>query len=154
MTKVVEWNVKQHELPIQEEPERTKAGPGRNFEDPKIGSKREPLLQIPENEIGIVPEVAQKDVGPDVLGFALVAMPVNGNEVHSVTVGVRTIAVSLVVLVMKHLVELLRKAHCHGQNPAEDPIQGRRLEIGIVNEIVGDAIDIPGDADGINESKH
>src|SRR5215472_18265368 len=99
MTKIVEWNVKQHELPIQEESERTKAGPGRNFEDPKIGSKREPLFQFSENEIGIVPEIAQENVGPDILGVALVAMPVNGNEVNSITVGVRAIAVSLVVLV-------------------------------------------------------
>ena len=58
MTEIIERNVKQHELPVQEEAERTKARPGRNFEDSKIGSKREALLQFPENKVGIVSEVA------------------------------------------------------------------------------------------------
>ena len=79
MTEIVERNVKQHELPIQEEAERTEAGPGRNFKDPEIGSKREALLKFPEYKVGIVSEVAQKDVRPGVLGLALVAMPINGN---------------------------------------------------------------------------
>ena len=37
---------------------RAEAGPGGNLKDPKIGSKRKPLLQVPENEIRIISEIA------------------------------------------------------------------------------------------------
>ncbi len=80
-------------------------------------------------------------------------VPVNGERIDRIAVFVRSITVSLMMPVMENLVELLRKPDGHGKNPAEDPVKSAGFEVGIVNEVVGDAVDIPRDADGVDKAE-
>ena len=51
-------------------------------------------------------------------------------------------------------IEDLAEADRDRLQDAEQSIQDRRTEIGIVNEVVGDAVDVPGDADGVDQTKN
>ena len=57
------------------------------------------------------------------------------------------IGVSLVVLHVNALVENLAEPNGDRFHDAEQAIQQRRAEIRIVNEVVGNAVDVPGNAD-------
>ena len=54
---------------------------------------------------------------------------------------------------MDQMIELLRIAHCYRQQPAEEAVGRFPFEVGVVNEIVGNTIDIPRNANGIDQSQ-
>jgi hypothetical protein len=51
------------------------------------------------------------------------------------------------------IVERLAKTDCDRLEKGKEAIEERGTEIGVVNEIVGDAVDVPGDADRIKKAE-
>ena len=88
------------------------------------------------------------------LGFAVVAVLVNGDPIDGLTVPVRAVGIAFVMLHVNAFVENLAKAHCDRLQDAEQTIEKRRTEIWIVNEVVGDAVDVPGNAYRIDETEN
>jgi hypothetical protein len=58
------------------------------------------------------------------------------------------------VLEMNQVIELLGIAHRYRQQPAEKSVGRFPLKVRIMNEIVSDPVDIPGDADGVNKTEN
>ncbi len=58
MPEIVERQIKQHEFPVQEKPEKTKASPGRDFKHAKVRAERKPAFQLSEDNVRIVAKVA------------------------------------------------------------------------------------------------
>ena len=81
------------------------------------------------------------------LGLAVVPVFVNRNPIDRLAVFVRSVGISLVMLHMDAFIENLTEADGDRFQNAEQAIKQRRTEIGIVNEVVGDAINVPRDAD-------
>jgi hypothetical protein len=59
-----------------------------------------------------------------------------------------------VMLHVNALVKNLAEANGDLFHSAEQAIQQRRTEVGIVNEVVGNAVDVPRNADGINKTEN
>ncbi len=88
------------------------------------------------------------------LGFTFMTVFVNRNPIDGFAVLTGAVCVSLMMLHVNAFVEDLAKADCHRFQDAEKTIEQRRTEIRIVNEIVGNAVDVPGDADGIDKTQN
>src|ERR1700731_3534010 len=100
-----------------------------------------------ENGLGIIPEKAEKHVAKGMLGFTVIAVLVNRKPIDRLAFFVRPVGVSLVMLHVNAIVEGLAEADGDRFKKREEAIEQRRSEIGIMNEVVGDAIDVPRDAD-------
>ena len=87
------------------------------------------------------------------LGLAVVPVFVNRNPIDRLAVFVRAVGISLVMLHMDAFIENLTEADGDRFQNAEQAIKQRRTEIGIVNEVVGNAVDVPGNANRVDESK-
>jgi hypothetical protein len=79
---------------------------------------------------------------------------VNRNPIHRFSAFIRQVSVAFVVLQVDSFINDLAEDERHRFQYAEQPIQDRRTEIAIVNEVVGDAIDVPRDADGVDQTKN
>ena len=80
-------------------------------------------------------------------GFTVVPVLVNRNPIDGLAVVVRTVGVSLVMLHVNAFVENLAKPNGHRFHDAERTIEQRGPEVRIMDEVVGNAVDVPGDAD-------
>src|SRR3979490_3032765 len=58
------------------------------------------------------------------------------------------------MLHMNAIVEGLAETDCNRLEKGKDAVEERGTEVGVVNEIVGDAVDVPRDADGIKEAEN
>ena len=87
------------------------------------------------------------------LGFTFVTVFVNRDPIDRLTVIVRPVGVSLVMLQVNAFVEDLAKADRDRFKDAEQAIEQRRTEVRIVNEVVGNAVDVPGNADRVDKTE-
>lgn len=138
-------------MPVQEKAEGKKGEESRDFKDSPKGIGRISPRNFAINRFGVVPEIAQKNVAPDALRFAVMTVPVNGKPVDGFSMLVGLVAVTHVMPLMNIFVEGLRKTHRQRFDQAEHPIQKMGSKIGIVEKIVGDAVDVPRNADRIGK---
>src|SRR5262245_1375280 len=110
-------------------------------------------FELVQNSLGILAEETDKSVFQRMFRFTVMAMLVNGNPIDRVAVLVGPVGVSLVMLHVNALVKNLAEANSDRFHDAEQTIQKRRPKIGIVNEVVGNAVDVPGDADRISKTE-
>ena len=61
------------------------------------------------------------------------------------------VAVALVVLHVDHVVVSLREAAGDAFKQAEKPVEQRRAEVGVMDEVVRDAVDVGVDANGVEQ---
>ena len=111
-------------------------------------------FQFFEDGLGILAKETDKRVFQRMFGFTIVAVLVNRNPIDRVPVVVGAVGVSLVMLHVDALVENLTKTNRDRFHNAEQAIQQRPPEIRIVNEVVGNAVDVPGNAHGIDETEN
>src|SRR5437763_12526765 len=88
------------------------------------------------------------------LGFTFVTVLVNRDPIDRLTVIVRPVGVSLVMLHVNTFIEDLAKAHRDRLENAEQTVEQRRPEVRIVNEVVGNTVDVPGNADRIDKTEN
>src|ERR1700738_3717657 len=106
-----------------------------------------------ENGFGIVAEKAEEHVAQGMFGFAVMPMLVDRKPVDGLAVFVRPVRVSLVILHVNAIVEGLAETDRDRLEQGEEAVKERGTEIGVVNEVVGNAVDVPGDADGIKKDE-
>jgi len=154
MAKVIERQKKTYVMPVEYTEDHKRGDERREFEDSPKCLARILTFEFLKNRLGIFAEKTQESVFEGMLGFALVTVFVNRNPIDGLTVLVRPVGVSLVVLHVNAFVEDLAKADRDRFQDAEQTIEQRRMEIRIVNEIVRDAVDVPGNADRIDETEN
>src|SRR5205814_9777169 len=108
----------------------------------------------PKNRLGIFAEKAQESVFEGMLRFTFVTVLVNRDPIDRLTVIVRPVGVPLVMLHVDAFVEDLAKADSDRFEDTEQAIEQRRTEVRIVNEIVGNTVDVPGNADRIDKTEN
>src|SRR6266498_963291 len=154
VTKVIERQKETDVVPI----ENTKGHKSRDerceFEDSPECFARVLAFQFLENGFGIFAKEAEEGVRERMFSFALLAVLVNGNPIDGLTVLVGAVGVPFMMLHVNAFVEDLAKADCHRLQDTEQTIEQRRTEIRIVNEIVRDAVDVPGNADRVDETQN
>ncbi len=80
------------------------------------------------------------------------AMAIDRQPVDRVSVFILPIAIPHMVTVMNVFVKGLGKTHAKRFHQTENTIEGSPREIGVVQEIVGNPIDVPGNADRVDNS--
>ncbi len=154
MTEIIEWQIEKHKLPVQEKADDDQNHPGSDFEDSPVCVEGITLFDFSKDRFGVIAEIAQENVRPDILRFVIVAMLVDGNWIDRLSFSIWEITVTLMVLEMNQVIELLGIAHRYRQQPAEKSVGRFPLKVRIMNEIVSDPVDIPGDADGVNKTEN
>src|SRR5262249_21693653 len=151
---------------IPERQKETDVMPVKNTEDNKCADKQHKLghapkrlarifpLQFFKDCLGIFTEKAQERVFEWTLRFAVVTVFVNGDPIDGLTVLVGTVSISFVMLHVNAFVENLTEADRDRLQDAKQTIDKRRTEIRIVNEIVGDTVDVPRNAHRIDETEN
>src|SRR4029077_8234770 len=104
--------------------------------------------------LGILAKEAYERVFQRMFRFTVMAVLVNRNPIDRVTMIVGPVGVALVMLHVNALVKDLTEANGNRFHDAEYPIQQRRTEIAIVNEVVRNAVDVPRNADRINKTEN
>ena len=80
-------------------------------------------------------------------GFTVVPVFINRNPIDSFTGLIRPVGIAFVMLQVNAFVENLAKPNGHRFHDAERTIEQRGPEVRIMDEVVGNAVDVPGDAD-------
>jgi hypothetical protein len=104
------------------------------------------------DDFWIFPKVTEENIPPGVFRLAIVAVSIDGNPVMRMSLLIGTVAVAHMVPVMHVFVERLRNSQCHRFHDAEQPIQNPGFEEWVMDEVVRNPVDIPGNADGINQA--
>src|SRR5438132_7989481 len=100
MPKVIEWQEEQDKLPVQDAHKNKEADECGNFEYAPIRIRSALTFDFSKDRFGIIPQIAQKDVAPDILRLALLAMPVDGQPIDGLSMLVRFIAIAHVMAMM------------------------------------------------------
>ena len=79
------------------------------------------------------------------------AVFVNGNPIGRLSFFIRPVGIALVMLHVDTVVENLAEPDADRFEDTKKAVQEWRPEIGVVNEIVRDAVDVPGNADRIDQ---
>ena len=151
MAEIPEAAEENNVVPVQDAERDERAKKENDLDDAPISF---PAVLAPhrlENGLGIVAEKAEEHVAQRMFGFAVMPMLVDRKPVDGLAVFVRPVRVSLVMLHVNAIVEGLAEADCDRLEKGKEAIEEPGTEIGVVNEVVGDAVDVPGNADGINE---
>ena len=149
--KIIKRQEKQDEFPIQNAQENEETDKRHDLEDTPIRVRPVLSFDFRKNSLGVVAHVTEKDVAPDVFRFAIVSMSVNRQPVYGIAIIIRPVAVPHVMPVMHVFVECLGEPERERLHQTEYSIQGAPFEIGVVQEIVRDPIDVPGDADRVDD---
>src|SRR5262245_3833475 len=96
-----------------------------------------------EDRFGIFAKETEERVLQWMFRFATLAMFVDGNPINSLPVFVRPVRIALVMLHVNAFVKHLTESDRNGFHDAEEPIPQRGPEIRVVNEIMGNAVDVP-----------
>ena len=121
---VITVQIREAVAEIPKRQKKTDVMPVKDAEDNKCAHKQCELsrapkrlarilaLQLVEDCLGIFTEKAEERIFEWMLGFAVVAVFVNGDPIDGLTVFVRTVGISLVMLHVNAFVENLAKADC------------------------------------------
>ena len=105
------------------------------------------------NRAWVVAKEAEKNISPRVLGFAVMAVPVDRQPIDRVAVLILPIRIALMMLHVDDVVIGLRKTAGDGLGDPKKPIEELRTEERVMNEVVTDAVDVGVDHQRINESQ-
>src|SRR2546423_769836 len=86
-------------------------------------------------------------------GFAVMPMLVDRKPIDGLAACIRPVRVSLVMLHVNAIVEGLAKTDRDRLEKGKEAVEERGTEVGVVNEVVGDAVDVPGDAHRIKKAE-
>src|SRR4051794_19656396 len=87
------------------------------------------------------------------LSGSIMAVLVNRDPIYGFAVFIREVGVAFMVLHVNAVIEDLTEPDRDRFQNAEEAIQQPVSEVRIVNEVMRDAIDVPGDANGIDEAQ-
>src|SRR5205814_9690054 len=88
------------------------------------------------------------------LGFTFFTVFVNRDPIDGLTVIVRPVGVSLVMLHVNAFIEDLAEADRDRLKNAEQTIEQRPTEVRIVNEVVGNIVNVAGYADRVAKTEN
>nr|GFB42086.1 hypothetical protein [Tanacetum cinerariifolium] len=101
--------------------------------------------------LGLVTKSAEEHVAPQGFRLAIVAIAINRQRVDRFALFIGPVGVAAMVAVVDVAVHGLREADGHRQQQIERPVHAFVSEIGVVNLVVGDAVDAPRQAHGIQQ---
>jgi hypothetical protein len=153
MPNVVEGQEVQDEFPIQDPHQHKETEESGDFGHPPIRVAPALPFDFLKDRFGIVAHIAEKDVTPDVLCLAIVTVPVDRQPIHRLPFFIGSVAVPHVVPMMDILIKCLRESERDGFHDGKHPIQRTPTEIGVVNKVVRNPVDVPGNANGVEESQ-
>jgi len=163
---VVPVQIRQAVAKVPKRQKKTDVTPVQNAQDDESSNKRCEFEDSPkrlarifpfqflENGLGIFAEETEERVCERTFGFTVLAVFINRNPIDSFALVVRAVGVSLVMPHVNAFVENLAKTDRDRLQDAKQTIEQRRAEIRIVNEVVGNAVDVPGNADRIDETEN
>jgi hypothetical protein len=154
VTQIVEGQKVDPELPVQHKTDGNRGSQDGDLNDAPPRIDRILSFDFGVNRLWIFSEVAQKNITPGIFRLSIVAMSVNGNPVVCVSVLIGPVAIAHMMPVMHMLVECLGDAQRHRFHNTEEAIQDPGLKERIVNEVMGDAVDIPRDAHRVDQAHH
>ena len=131
------------ELPIQKQTDRDRGPKNHDFGDTPLRVDLVFPFDLGVDSFGIFPQITEENVAPRIFRLTIVSVAIDGNPVMALAVFIRPVAVSHVMAMMHMLVEGLGDAQRHRQHDTVQPIQYPRSEVGVMNMVVRDAIDIP-----------
>ena len=152
MPEVIERQEEQDKFPVQDAHENKETDERGNFTNTPIRIRTALAFDFRKDRLGIVSQIAEKDVAPDVLSLAIVAVAVDRQPINGLSFFIGPVAIPHVVPMMDIFVECLRESKRDRFHHSEDPIQRTPTEIGVVYEIVRDPVDVPGDANRVDDS--
>ena len=152
MPDVIEGQKEEDKSPVQDTHENKETNERGNLANAPIGIRSALPFDFPKDSFGIVSQIAQKNVAPDVLGFAIVTTAIDRQPIDSLPFLVGSIAVPHMVPMMHVFVKRLGESKRHRFQQREHPIQWTPTEIRVVDEVVRDPVDVPGDANRVDES--
>src|SRR5437016_158645 len=100
------------------------------------------LAQFLPNRSNIISEETEKHVAPRIFGFAVMAVLINRNPIDGLAVLIGPIGVAFVMLHVDGIVVGLRKTTRDRLHDSKKPIEERRPEEWIVDEVMSDAVDV------------
>jgi len=153
VAEVVEGEIGEHEFPVEEEAGEVEDYEGGDFENAEVGVGGVAAFDFAVDGLGIVTEVREEDVGEDIFGLAVVAVAIDGEPVGDFAGGIGAVGVAHVVSAVDGVVEGLGEADGEGFEEGEAFVEEIELEVGVVEEVVGDAVDVPGDGDGPDQAQ-
>src|ERR1700746_1147481 len=140
MPDVIERQKEQDKFPVQNTHENKETDECGNFENSPICIRPALSFNFGKNRFRIVTQIAQKDIAPDGLGLAVVAMPINRQPIDGLTLFVRFIAIPHVMPMMHIFVKCLGEPKSKRFAHWEYPIQRMPAKIRVVYEIVRDPV--------------
>ncbi len=110
-------------------------------------------FQLQENRLRIFTKETKESVLKRVFRFAIVAVFVNGKPIDRLAIIIRPVRIAFVMLHVNAFIKDLTETDGDRFENAEETIKQRRTKIRIMNEVVRDAVDVPRDANRVNETE-
>jgi hypothetical protein len=79
-----------------------------------------------------------------------VSVAIDRNPIVAIPVLIRSVAITHMMPVMNVFVKRLGNPKSHGQHDTVQPIEYPRDKIGVMNMVVRDSVDVPGNAHGVD----
>lgn len=130
-------------MPVENPEDDKSRDERRELEDAPKRLARILALQFLINRLGIFTEKTQERIFECTLRFTVVTVFVNRNPIDRLAMLVGAVSISFVMLHVNAFIKDLTKADRDCFHDAEQTIEQRRTEVRIVDEIVGDAVDVP-----------
>jgi hypothetical protein len=125
----------------------------REFQDTPESLPGILAFQFLENRLGIFSEETEESIFEGMLRGSIMTMFVNRDPVHRLSIFIGQVRVAFVMLHVDAFIKDLAEADRDRLQDAKQSIQQGRAKIGIVNEIVRNTVDVPGDADRVNKTE-
>ncbi|MDT4967829.1 MAG: hypothetical protein QOJ64_2566 [Acidobacteriota bacterium] len=151
MAEVPEAGEENDVVPVEDAEGNERAEKQNDFNYPPKGFAAILPVDGLENRLGIIPEKAEEHVTQRMFRFAILPVLVNREPVDGFAMLVRPVGIPLVMLHVHAVVKGLAETDGDRLEKREEAVQERPTEVGVVNEVVRDAVDVPGDADRIDE---
>jgi hypothetical protein len=146
VAEIVKGQKDDDEPPVQDAEQNEKTDKRPNFHNAPKGIFGTLSLDFSVDRLGVVAQITEKNVTPNVFRFVIMTMAIDRQPIDGVSMFVAPVAVSHVMAMMNVLVKSLGKAEAKRLYNPKNTIERSPREIGVVQEIMRDPIDIPGDA--------
>ncbi len=152
IAQIIKGDEKEHKFPVQQKAQNHKGYVTHHLEDPPGHILGIFLFQLGQGLTRIIAEIAIKRVFPHVFRLTILAIAINREPINGIAGFILNITIAHVVTHMHAVIKGLGKPNGQGFNQAKEPVEEAGGEIGVVDKVVRDAVDIPGDADGIHRA--
>ncbi len=153
MTEVPEEKKETDVVPVQNSERDEGAEEKHQLSDPPSSFAPVLALQFQENSLGIFAKETEEGIFKWMLGFAIVAVFVNGKPIDRLAILTWPVRIPFVMLHVNAFIKDLTEPNGNRFQNAEKTIEQRGTKIRIMNEVVRDAVDVPGDADRVDETE-